>query len=170
MALPLCEGRWERDGNHQKKAMKTSRHTKTSAPGLRVQSSNHQQISEAAPAAPAPVPTPAPAQTPERPKLPQINFARRRANRELTTERVIQLLQKEAPKFFDLAQVVGKWVWVQFKEKQPREVTGVLAEMGFHWNNKRQVWQHPCGVLTEGTESDPREKYQSYFPSDAKPA
>ncbi len=55
-------------------------------------------------------------------------------------------------------------------DKQPREVTAVLAELGFHWNNKRQVWQHPCGALTEGTDSDPRQKYPTYFPSDAKPA
>jgi hypothetical protein len=114
--------------------------------------------------------TPAPAQTPERPKLPPINFARRRANRELTTERVIALLQQEAPKFFDLAQVVGKWVWIQFSEKQPRQVTAVLAELGFHWNSKRQTWQHPCGVLTAGTEKDPREKYPTHFPAHVKPA
>ena len=61
--------------------------------------------------------------TSERPPLPPINLARRRANRELSTERVIALLQKEAPGFLDIAEVVGKWVWVQFKDKQPREVT-----------------------------------------------
>ena len=170
MALTSVEGRWERDGIHQKKAMKTkSQNTQTkSAPGLRVRSSIHQSEQPTDSAAPAAVP--APAQTPERPPLPPINFARRRANRELTTERVIQLLQQEAPKFFAIAEVVGKWVWVRFTDKQPREVTGKLAEFGFHWNNKRQVWQHPCGALTEGTESDPREKYPTYFPSDAKPA
>ena len=100
----------------------------------------------------------------------QINLARRCANRELPTEKVLSLLQKEAPRFFELAEVVGKWIWVQFTEKQPREVTSRLAELGFHWNNKRQVWQHPCGALTAGTEADPREKYQSYFPADMKPA
>ena len=170
MALTSVEGRWERDGIHQKKAMKTKSHNTKSAPGLRVRSSIHQSEQTTDSAAPAAVQTPAPAQTPERPKLPPINFARRRANRELTTERVIQLLQQEAPKFFALAEVVGKWVWVRFTDKQPREVTGKLAEFGFHWNNKRQLWQHPCGALTEGTESDPREKYPTYFPSDAKPA
>ena len=144
--------------------MKTKSHNTKSAPGLRDQSSNHQQT-------PTPVQTPAPAQAkPELPPLPPINFARRRANRELSTERVIQLLQQEAPRFLELAEVVGKWIWVQFKEKQPREVTARLAEFGFHWNNKRQVWQHPCGALTEGTESDPRAKYPNYFPSDVKPA
>jgi hypothetical protein len=163
-ALTSVEGRWERDGNHQKKAMKTkSLNTKS---GLRVRSSNHQET-----------PTPdsstshsQPSTTPERPKLPPINFARRRANRELSTQSVLALLQKEAPTFFGVAEVVGKWVWVQFNDRQPREVTAVLAELGFHWNNKRQVWQHPCGALTEGTEADPRQKYPTYFPSDMKPA
>lgn len=166
MALTHCEGRWERDGNHQKKAMKTKSQKTQTAPGLRVQSSNHQsdQTAEAASAATAPQPRP------ERPPLPKINFSRRRANRALTTERVITLLQKEAPDFFNLAQVVGKWVWIAFTDKQPREVTATLAELGFHWNNKRQTWQHPCGALTEGTESDPREKYPTYFPADVKPA
>lgn len=114
--------------------------------------------------------TPAQSQTPEAPALPKINFARRRANRELPTERVIALLQKEAPRFFEIAEVVGKWVWIHFTEKQPREITAILAELGFHWNSKRQTWQHPCGALTAGTENDPREKYPSYFPADAKAA
>ena len=102
--------------------------------------------------------------------MPKISFKRRRANRALSTERVIQLLQREAPSFFAVAEVVGKWIWVQFTDKQPREVTAALAELGFHWNNKRQVWQHPCGALTAGTESDPRQKYPTYFPADVKPA
>ena len=147
--------------------MKTKTTKTKSAPGLRDQSSNHQQTPT--PVSP-PAPTPTPQTKPELPPLPPINFARRRANRELNTERVIQLLQREAPRFLELAEVVGKWIWVQFKEKQPREVTARLAEFGFHWNNKRQVWQHPCGALTEGTESDPRAKYPTYFPADVRPA
>jgi hypothetical protein len=129
-----------------------------------------QSSTDSATAAPVQSSTPTPQATPERPPLPPINFARRRANRELSTESVIALLQQEAPRFLELAQVVGKWVWIQFTDKQPREVTARLAEFGFHWNNKRQVWQHPCGALTAGTESDPREKYPTYFPSDVKPA
>ena len=60
--------------------------------------------------------------------MPKISFQRRRANRALSTERVIQLLQREAPSFFAVAEVVGKWIWVQFTGKQPREVTAALAE------------------------------------------
>jgi hypothetical protein len=92
---------------------------------------------------------------------PRIDYARRDANRQLATRELLALLQTEAPKFYDLAQVVGKWVWIQFAEKQPPQVTAVLAQLGFHWNNKRQCWQHPCGVLTEGSPDDPREKYGS---------
>ena len=80
------------------------------------------------------------------------------------------MLEKEAPGMFNMAEVVGKWVWIQFREKQPRTVTALLAEFGFHWNNKRQAWQHPGGAITPGTEHDPREKYPSYFPADVKAA
>jgi hypothetical protein len=46
-----------------------------------------------------------------------------------------------------------------------------LAELGFHWNNKRQSWQHPCGTITdERATYDPRKRYGSYFAADQKPA
>jgi hypothetical protein len=43
-----------------------------------------------------------------------------------------------------------------------------LAELGFHWNNTRQAWQHPCGQFSTGSRQDPRQKYQSYFPEDSQ--
>jgi len=97
----------------------------------------------------------------------KIDMARRNANRALNTDRLLALLRKETPNFFDIAEVVGKWVWIQFSEKQPPTVTAVLAELGFHWNNKRQSWQHPCGEYRDkrGT-VDPHQKYASYFPAD----
>ena len=143
--------------------MKTKSHNTKSAPGLRVQSSNHQQT-------PTPASPPAPEQTPERPPLPRIDFARRQANRELPTDQLLALLRSEAPRFYDLAEVVGKWVWIQFTEKQPREVTASLAQFGFHWNNTRQTWQHPCGALTQGSPGDPRAKYGARHAADLQPA
>ena len=101
---------------------------------------------------------------------PRIDMAKRTANRQLATRELLALLRSEAPSLYEIAQVVGKWVWVQFADKQPPEVTSVLAQLGFHWNNKRQVWQHPCGVLTEGSPDDPREKYGTLFAADAQPA
>ncbi len=77
--------------------------------------------------------------------LPQIDFALRRANRALLTESLVALMKDEAQPFFESAEVVGRWVWIKFDDKQPQAVTRSLAELGFHWNKKRQTWQHPCG-------------------------
>src|SRR5580700_10481820 len=92
----------------------------------------------------------------------KINTACRQMNRALNTEKLLALLRRETPKFFELAEVVGKWVWIQFDGKQPVTVTAVLSELGFHWNNKRQSWQHPCGTITDRADYDPRRRYGSY--------
>ena len=144
--------------------MKTKTHKTKSAPGLEIQSSNHQ------PTAPVQTPEPVPTPTPEQTPLPRIDFARRQANRELTTDQLLSLLRTEAPRFYELAEVVGKWVWIQFTEKQPREITASLAQFGFHWNNTRQTWQHPCGALSQGSPGDPRAKYGSRHAADLQPA
>jgi hypothetical protein len=143
--------------------MKTKSHKTKSAPGLRIQSSNHHSAA-------APESAPTPEQTPERPALPRIDFARRQTNRELPTEQLLSLLRNEAPRLYELAEVVGRWVWIRFTEKQPREVTASLAQFGFHWNNTRQTWQHPCGALTQGSPGDPRAKYGTRHAADMQPA
>jgi hypothetical protein len=100
---------------------------------------------------------------------PEIDFALRRANRALETEKLLALLRSDAPRFFEIAEVVGKWVWIQFSDKQPPTITSVLAELGFHWNNARQAWQHPCGTIRrERATFDPRKRYRSYFAADMK--
>ena len=101
----------------------------------------------------------------QRPPLPRISIKERRKNRALPTEKVLNLLRTEAPRFWELAEVVGKWIWIQFSEKQPREVTSALSELGFHWNNNRQCWQHPCGTVKP---RDPRREFGSYFAADQK--
>src|SRR5580693_2096505 len=94
-------------------------------------------------------------------KRPKIDFALRRANRALETEKLLALLRSQAPRFFEVAEVVGKWVWIQFSDKQPPTITSVLAELGFHWNNTRQTWQHPCGTIRkERAAFDPRKRYR----------
>jgi hypothetical protein len=100
-------------------------------------------------------------------KRPKIDFALRRENRSLDTEHVLALLESKAPQFFALVEVVGKWCWIQFTEKQPPCVTSVLSELGFHWNSRRQTWQHPCGSApVEAATYDPRRRYGSYFAAD----
>jgi hypothetical protein len=97
----------------------------------------------------------------------QIDFALRRKNQSLNTDRLLDLLRYEAPRFFAVAEVVGKWVWIEFAGKQPAQVTRLLAELGFHWNHARQCWQHPCGIPANARAPyDPRERYGSYFASE----
>jgi len=106
----------------------------------------------------------------EKTALSQIDLNRRNKNRALPMESLLNLIRKEAPDFWSVAEVVGEWVWIQLKGKQPREITAILSQLGFHWNNRRQVWQHPCGHVTARADFDPRRKYRSYFPADANPA
>jgi hypothetical protein len=102
--------------------------------------------------------------------LPRIDFSRRNRNRGLPTELLLRLIRREAPEFWELAEVVGRWVWIQFDDRQPRQITTALSEYGFHWNNRRQVWQHPCGTIAASSSQDPRRRYRSYFPADMTPA
>jgi hypothetical protein len=92
--------------------------------------------------------------------MPKLDFASRHANRQLPTSKLLELLRSEAPEFCTLAQIVGRWVWIQFKQKQPSEVTSALSQFGFHWNKRRQTWQHPCGAFcNRGASYDPRRRY-----------
>ena len=103
--------------------------------------------------------------------LARINLARRRVNRSLDTETLLAVLRGSAPRFFEPAEVVGQWVWIQFADKQSNEITHVLAELGFHWNRARQTWQHPCGTYRhEAATFDSRKKYGSHFAADVTPA
>ena len=105
-----------------------------------------------------------------KPSKPSVDFAKREANRQLPTNQVLELLKCTMPRQFELAEVVGKWIWIQFPEAPAEEIRADLSQLGFHWNGKRQAWQHPCGQVTAGTPNEPREKYASYFPADSQRA
>ena len=100
-------------------------------------------------------------------RLP-IDSEARKANRSLPTTKVLSLLHQQMPATYRLAEVVGKWVWVQFKEQPAAEIRQQLAQIGFHWNRERQAWQHPCGQFSLSSSADPREKYSSYHPARVK--
>jgi len=89
----------------------------------------------------------------------------RKQNRTLPTPKVLSALHQQLPVAYRVAEVVGKWVWVTFKEQPAAEIRQQLAQLGFHWNRDRQAWQHPCGEFRLGSQSEPREKYSSYFPA-----
>ena len=97
-------------------------------------------------------------------RLP-IDSEARKQNRTLPTPKVLNLLFKNLPNVYRIAEVVGKWVWVQFKEQPSAEIRQQLAQLGFHWNRDRQAWQHPCGQFSLGSQQDPHEKYSSYHPA-----
>ena len=102
-------------------------------------------------------------------RLP-IDTEARKKNRTLPTAKVLELLKTSNPGLFNLAEVVGKWVWVAFRETPAPELRQILAQLGFHWNRERQAWQHPCGAFRLRGFQDPHEKYASYFPADQKAA
>jgi hypothetical protein len=107
--------------------------------------------------------------------LPYVNYQQREQNRALSTDKLLELLRRWLPAQYDLAEVIGKWVWLTFPEPPEEQVRGQLSQFGFHWNNTRKCWQHPCGTLnsqlsTHHSEADPREKYGSHFAADLKAA
>jgi DNA repair protein RadC len=73
---------------------------------------------------------------------------------------LLDRLKTEMPEIWTQAQVVGKWVWLEFNIPPMKEVRGRLKKLGFHWNQGRKCWQHPCGVLRPRSSGDPRSYYQ----------
>ena len=93
-------------------------------------------------------------------------------NRELPTQKVLEFLRAQLPQQYELAEIVGKWIWLEFPKASNRAAANTLHRLGFHWNQRRCVWQHPCGACAPFAShpQDPRSKYGSYFAADMKPA
>ena len=125
--------------------------------------SHHQSGPTPAAAEAAPPRAPAPAAKPDT-RLP-IDSETRKQNRTLPTPKVLNALFTSLPDVYRVAEVVGKWVWVTFKESPAAEIRQQLAQLGFHWNRDRQAWQHPCGQFSLSSSNDPHEKYSSYRPA-----
>ena len=73
---------------------------------------------------------------------------------------LLDKLKTELPEIWGEAQVVGRWVWLEFNVPPMREVRSNLKRLGFHWNGQRKCWQHPCGVSRPRLEGDPRSYYE----------
>jgi DNA repair protein RadC len=76
------------------------------------------------------------------------------------TLELLSKLKTEMPELWDIAEVVGKWVWLEFNVAPLKEVRDKLKELGFHWNHTRHCWQHPCGAASTHSGRDPRSKYE----------
>jgi len=159
LAAPLFrEGRWTEDAQQssKKKTMKTTSQKNNSRTPGQIRTVEQQTVA-------------APQAQPDKKdnRLP-IDTDARKKNRTLPTEKVLNLLLNGSPELYRLAEVVGKWVWVQFKEQPAAEIRQQLAQLGFHWNRERQAWQHPCGQFRLASVQDPHEKYSSYYPADIR--
>ena len=64
----------------------------------------------------------------------------------LLTLDLLEWLSQEIPEVFGQAQVVGKWVWLEFNVVPVRMIREKLKKLGFHWNARRKCWQRSCGV------------------------
>jgi hypothetical protein len=93
-------------------------------------------------------------------------------NRALPTEAVLNCLRTQLPRQYELAEVVGKWVWLDVSPARKPMLAKMLWALGFHWNQRRGVWQHPCGKFNPvgSHPTDPRAKYRSFYPADVMPA
>ena len=140
--------------SRKKKTMKTN---KQNIEGTREQIRNIEQSQ-----------TSTAAQTERKDNRLPIDSEARKANRTLPTPKVLAALHQQLPAAYRVAEVVGKWVWVTFKEQPAAEVRQQLAQLGFHWNRERQSWQHPCGQFRLSSAQDPHEKYSSYYPARVK--
>jgi hypothetical protein len=100
------------------------------------------------------------------------SVSKHEANRGLSTETVLNHLRQQLPQQYELAEVVGKWVWLDVSPVRKPMLAKVLWSLGFHWNQRRGVWQHPCGKFDPlgSHPTDPRAKYRSYYPADVLPA
>ena len=128
------------------------------------------QTSATAPHHSSPAPTGTSTEAERKDNRLPIDSEARKQNRKLPTPKVLELLKTSNPGLFNLAEVVGKWVWVQFRETPAPELRQILAQLGFHWNRDRKAWQHPCGQFSLSSPHDPHEKYASYFPADVRAA
>jgi len=77
-----------------------------------------------------------------------VDYEKRQLNRTLNADSVLNMLAGTLPEFVSKAFTVGGWVWIAFDTAPAAEVRQQLSQIGFHWNTKRQLWQHPCGKFT----------------------
>jgi DNA repair protein RadC len=78
---------------------------------------------------------------------------------KLNTLALLDRLKTDMPEIWSQAQIVGKWVWLEFAIPPLKEVRAKLKELGFHWNAARKCWQHSCGVRRPRSGRDPRGVY-----------
>jgi len=57
------------------------------------------------------------------------------------------------------AELVGRWVWVEFAQKPDAATLAKMKARGFRWVKTRGRWAHDCGHKSRRGKGDPRDKY-----------
>ena len=83
----------------------------------------------------------------------------RRQNSTRGTLEVLASLKADQLALWELAEVVGRWVWIETATPPDKASRDWLLDLGFHWNPKRRAWQHPCGAFAAHSNGNPRWKY-----------
>ena len=80
--------------------------------------------------------------------------------RPRTTTEVLAWCQANG---LEQAELVGRWVWVQFAEKPSESVRKAMVAAGFRWHGKRREWFHNCGIRSRARKDgvNPRDVYGS---------
>ena len=103
---PICEASSQRQGDgqrFQKKAMTTTKQIEASAPANVRPSKSVSKTGKA-----------------------QADFVRHCANRRLSTETILNYLRTRLPKHYELAEVVGKWVWLDVSPSRKPNLASLL--------------------------------------------
>ncbi|MDR3576231.1 MAG: hypothetical protein P4L50_20375 [Anaerolineaceae bacterium] len=58
-------------------------------------------------------------------------FAAHTANRELSTQTVLDLLKAQLPTQYELAEIVGRWIWLDFPARSHRAAANTLRRERF---------------------------------------
>jgi hypothetical protein len=89
----------------------------------------------------------------------QFSAALHQQHRSLELARVLAMVRQHVGRQWWSTEVVGSWVWVHQSPGLRQVERSALFELGFHWNPRRQVWQHPCGLLTPPAADGPLRRY-----------
>ncbi|HEU5072022.1 MAG TPA: hypothetical protein VFV96_16585 [Verrucomicrobiae bacterium] len=54
-------------------------------------------------------------------------------NRAVDTVTLLGLLRRRSPRFFELAEVVGRWVWIQFERPPEVDTRQRWAQLSLEW-------------------------------------
>ena len=79
---------------------------------------------------------------------------------EHTMIEVLEFVQQNG--LANLAEVVGRWVWLTFPDKPEATIRESLRAFGFRWIPRRGRWAHNCGHPCRAGVGDPRHKYPVY--------